>query len=318
MSSTDSISATSNASQFQFLQQILRQRGSHACVDTVSASNSNTSNKADQSKFLDKFTKDFGSDAAKSITNEDGSVNFDKMKEFFDKKLSSLKKSNDSSNDGGDFNPMMAMMMGGAGGSQGVGSGDMPKEIQDKILNDITDKFGSETAQSLTNDDGTLNKDKFHNFMKEHMSEMVGTGSIGDSQETSDFDPLKAIMDAMDAAEKSSSTKQKKHTHHLNKDESSKVLEKFIKDFGGDAAESITNEDGSVDGEKLMSYLKDKLGSADSSESADSNAGLEFTNLLQQNYKSVSRNDNQSIFDILFGNDKGHSNKTGNLVDATA
>ncbi len=317
MSSTESISATSNTAQMQFLQQLLRQRGTHQSADTQNTSNSNAPNKADQSKFLDKFTKDFGSDAAKDITNEDGSVNFDKLKEFFDKKLSSSNKSNSSSNDGGDFNPMMAMMMGGmggVGGMQGSGSGDIPKEVQDKILSDITDKFGSETAKSLTNDDGTLNKDKFHNFMKEHMSEMVGTDSLNGSEKTSDFDPLKALMEAIDTAEKSSSSKNTKRTHNLSKDESSKVLDKFTKDFGEDAAKSITNDDGTVDGDKLMSYLKDKLGSAESA----NNAGLDFTNLLQQNYKSVSGNDNQSIFDILFGNDKSYSNKTGNLVDATA
>lgn len=294
----------------------MKMRGSHHAGEAQSSTGFEAPNKADQSKFLDKFTKDFGRDAAKGITNEDGSVNFDKMKNFFDKKLSSVNKSGSGSAGDSDFNPMIAMMMGGAQGI--IGSGDMPKQMQDKILEGITKNFGSDAANSVTNSDGTINKDKLQNFIKDKMSEIGGTDGLGSSQKTSDFDPLKALMDTMDKVEQSSGSKGTKHTHNLGKEESSRVLDKFTKDFGEDAAKSITNDDGSVNGDKLMSYLQDKLGGADDMDSTSSNAGLDFNKLLQQTYRNISSNDNNSIFDILFGNDKGNSNKTGNLVNATA
>lgn len=332
MSSTAGISAGSGASQMQMIQNMMKMRGAHQSAGTESAENTNPFSKADQTQFLNKFTKDFGSDAAKSITNEDGSVNFDKMKSFFDQKLSSSGKSGGvgGGDDQGGFNPMMAMMMGGmmGGGSglQGMGSGQPPKAMQDKILSGISDTFGSDTAKSLTNSDGTINKDKFESFAKDHkdymqeqmakmMGEMGGLQETSGSSRSSSFDPLKTLIDALDKGSESNS-KNTKHSHKIDKDESSKILDQFTKDFGSDAAKSITNEDGTVNGDKLMRFMQDKISGLNGNDGA---GGTDFSSLLQQTYNSVSSsNDNQNVFDILFGDNKGGTKKTGHLVNASA
>lgn len=63
------------------IQQKLKENGGKVPdVDT---------SKIDQKKFLEQFTKDFGSEAADSIKGKDGKIDFDKVKSFFDDKLAS-------------------------------------------------------------------------------------------------------------------------------------------------------------------------------------------------------------------------------------
>lgn len=218
---------------------------------------------------------------------------------------------------------MMAMMM---GGMSGMGGGQPPKAMQDKILSGISDTFGSDTAKSLTNTDGTINKDKFQQFAKENpdymqdqmskmMEEMGGVQGASGSSQSSSFDPLKTLIDALEKGSESSS-KNTKHGHKIDKDESNKILDQFTKDFGSDTAKSITNEDGMVNGDKLMRFMQDKIGGLNGSGDGGS---TDFGSFLQQTYSNVSSsNDNQNIFDIMFGGNKSGAKKTGHLVNASA
>ncbi len=51
----------------------------------TAASDKNTS--FDPQEFITQFTKDFGDDAGKDIVNTDGSINFAKVKTYFDSKV---------------------------------------------------------------------------------------------------------------------------------------------------------------------------------------------------------------------------------------
>lgn len=318
MSSTSSITTSSQITQFKNIQDIFKHHhksgGSGNSDDGLGAISQPS--KADQSKFLDKFTKDFGSDAAKDITNKDGSVNFDKMKDFFDKKLSA--NSTSGSDDSQDTDPMqmiMQMMQQG----QGVATS---ASINSKMLERFTKDFGSDAAKSVTNEDGSINKDKLKSFMQEKMGSMGGVGGTSGANSISSFDPSKILSDMLDQADsasKSSSSSSTHRSHNLSKDESSKVLDKFTKDFGSDAAKSITNDDGTVNGDKLANYLQNKFGNNSLAQETD-NTSTDFTKLLEQTYNKVSADGSKqnNILELLFGKNGGDSQKTGHLVDATA
>jgi hypothetical protein len=316
MSSTGSINSGSQISQLKNLQGIFKnaklEKPGNGDDTTISFGQPS---KADQSKFLDKFTKEFGADAAKGITNKDGSVNFEKMADFIQKKMADGTSSSKDGTSSSDPTQMMMFMMPPGGATASGGTQSMDKEMSDGFKK----QFGADALKSVSNSDGTINKDKLIKFMNDKMNSLNDTGS---TKEANNFDPTKLLVKMLEDAEKSSS-KKASHSHNFNKGDSSKILDKFTKEFGADAAKDISNKDGTVNGDKLASYLENKLSQASPTDKAADTSSTEadFTKLLQQiNNKVAADNGKQNnIFDILFGKSgDSEPKKTGHLVDATA
>ena len=118
-------------------------------------------------------------------------------------------------------------------------------KMQQKFEEKFTAEFGEEALESIKNEDGTINVEKLDAFLAANGVEKPSappppppeTGMFGDEQ------------GGVDTAS---------------------LLEKVAEDFGDEAAESIQNEDGSIDFEKLKELLDEKMAERRASEK-DSN-----------------------------------------------
>ena len=100
--------------------------------------------KIDQSKFLDQFTKDFGGEAAASIQNEDGTINFDKVKDFFDSKIE-----------------------------------EQSSQQEAELLERFAADFGSEAAESIKGEDGKVDFAKLREFFEKQGDEEDSANALG-------------------------------------------------------------------------------------------------------------------------------------------
>lgn len=130
----------------------------------------------------------------------------------------------------GGYSPSMMSGMEGMRPSQE----EMSKKFQERFVQD----FGDEALASIQNEDGTINMDKLGSFMASKDVEKPSSpppmmGGLGD--------PSGKVDGEIDTEA---------------------LLEQLKSDFGEEAATEVTNEDGSLSFEKLVTFLDGKMGQA--------------------------------------------------------
>jgi hypothetical protein len=95
-------------------------------------------------EILKKITADFGEDAAKSVTKEDGSIDKSKLREFMKSK---------------GIQPP-------SGGMGASGSMKMKMPSAAELKSKLTEDFGAEKANGVFNNDGTVNETKLKDLLK--------------------------------------------------------------------------------------------------------------------------------------------------------
>ena len=101
------------------------------------------SREIDAEALLEQFKSDFGAEAVSEVTNEDGSLSFEKLMSFLDGK------------------------MGQAGRQAPPPLGQMDEGT---LLEKLSADFGDEAVAQVTNDDGGINHDKLKSYLDEKMA----------------------------------------------------------------------------------------------------------------------------------------------------
>lgn len=160
-------------------------------------------------QIKDKLTKEFGEDAAKSVTKEDGSIDKAKLREFMQSQG-------------------LPFPGGGQGGFGGVGSLKLPSASE--LKSKLTEKYGESTANSVFNEDGSVNEKKLKNLFEE-----------------------KGI-NPMEMANQSQGSQGLSNSFNADK-----ILDLFKKENGEEEAKKITDENGQIDFQKLWGYVSSKM-----------------------------------------------------------
>jgi len=98
--SADNVFKTDGTVDVKKLDQLLKTSGAASSQRSASSSSSSSAFSTgpgfDPQQFLTQFSQAFGKDAAASVENQDGTVNFQKVKSFIDQKIASFDPSQSS------------------------------------------------------------------------------------------------------------------------------------------------------------------------------------------------------------------------------
>lgn len=116
-----------------------------------------------------------------------------------------------------------------------------PEMTQEDLLEKVREDFGDEAAEGILAEDGSVDMDKLKELLEENGIEVPQGGMRG---------PGGPGGPPPGGPPPSSSEE--------SEDEES-ILERLTAQFGEDSSSEVTNEDGSIDYEKLASYLMEHL-----------------------------------------------------------